>query len=127
MTVAQREEIIALQLELEATKTKLAQLHDCGQEGVCKLSPGCVRHFAERNRELVTELAQLRTAATEAGEATFKLIDATTRTKALLTERGCLEHNGSDWTACAAEMPFGEAAWCVVCRALAALAEVEHE
>ena len=28
---------------------------DCGQDGVCKLSPGCNRHLEEWNRELVRQ------------------------------------------------------------------------
>ncbi len=31
------------------------EIEDCGQDGVCKLSPGCNRHWEERNRELVRE------------------------------------------------------------------------
>ena len=33
----------------------MADNEDCGQDGVCKLSPGCDRHWEERNRELVRE------------------------------------------------------------------------
>lgn len=29
--------------------------HDCGQEDVCATLPGCGRHWAQRNRELLTE------------------------------------------------------------------------
>jgi len=36
------------------------QIEDCGQDGVCKLSPGCNRHWEERNRELVRENEVLR-------------------------------------------------------------------
>lgn len=36
---------------------KGATLLDCGQDGVCATAPGCVRHWAERNRELVAERA----------------------------------------------------------------------
>lgn len=32
-------------------------LLDCGQEGPCATAPGCMRHWAERNRELVAERA----------------------------------------------------------------------
>ena len=38
----------------------MADNEDCGQDGVCKLSPGCDRHWEERNRELVRENAVLR-------------------------------------------------------------------
>lgn len=37
-----------------------SEIEDCGQDGVCKLSPGCNRHWEERNRELVHENAVLR-------------------------------------------------------------------
>ncbi len=30
-----------------------SEVEDCGQDGVCKLSPGCNRHWEERNRDLV--------------------------------------------------------------------------
>ena len=32
-----------------------SEIEDCGQDGVCKLSPGCNRHWEERNRELVRQ------------------------------------------------------------------------
>ena len=32
-----------------------SEIEDCGQDGVCRLSPGCNRHWEERNRELVRE------------------------------------------------------------------------
>ena len=37
-----------------------SDIEDCGQDGVCKLSPGCSRHWEERNRELVRENEVLR-------------------------------------------------------------------
>ena len=37
-----------------------SEIEDCGQTGVCKLSPGCNRHWEERNRELVRENEVLR-------------------------------------------------------------------
>ena len=37
-----------------------SEIEDCGQDGVCKLSPGCNRHWEERNRELVRENEVLR-------------------------------------------------------------------
>jgi hypothetical protein len=36
---------------------KGATLLDCGQNGVCATAHGCMRHWAERNRELVAESA----------------------------------------------------------------------
>lgn len=48
--------------ELTIARTALAtaererdEAADCGQSGVCKVSPGCSRHWAERNAELVRE------------------------------------------------------------------------
>ncbi len=35
-------------------------LRDCGQRGVCRTPPGCMRHWEERNRELVRENEVLR-------------------------------------------------------------------
>ena len=32
-----------------------SEIEDCGQDGVCKLSPGCNRHWEGRNRELVRQ------------------------------------------------------------------------
>lgn len=37
-----------------------SEIEDCGQDGVCKLSPGCNRHWEERNRELVRERDEAR-------------------------------------------------------------------
>jgi hypothetical protein len=37
-----------------------SEIEDCGQDRVCKLSPGCNRHWGERNRELVRENEVLR-------------------------------------------------------------------
>lgn len=37
-----------------------SEIEDCGQDGVCALSPGCNRHWEERNRELVRENEVLR-------------------------------------------------------------------
>lgn len=44
-----------LELQRDEARAKAARLADCGQAGVCELSPGCVRHFIERNAELVKE------------------------------------------------------------------------
>ena len=38
----------------------LEALCDCGQEGVCRVPPGCARHWEERNRALVAECDALR-------------------------------------------------------------------
>ena len=37
-----------------------SEIEDCGQDGVCRLAPGCNRHWEERNRELVRELEETR-------------------------------------------------------------------
>ncbi len=37
-----------------------SEIEDCGQDGVCRLSPGCNRHWEERNRELVRERDEAR-------------------------------------------------------------------
>jgi len=37
-----------------------SEIEDCGQDDVCKLSPGCNRHWEERNRELLRENEVLR-------------------------------------------------------------------
>jgi hypothetical protein len=38
-------------------RAKLEHERDCGQDGPCAVSPGCQRHWRERNRELVEQLA----------------------------------------------------------------------
>ena len=57
----------ALAATVEALEAERDEARDCGQDGVCTLSPGCQRHFLERNAELVmdrdearAELARLR-------------------------------------------------------------------
>ncbi len=51
-----------LQREVNEAKARIASLEarglqmiDCGQEVVCALPPGCMRHWSERNGELVAE------------------------------------------------------------------------
>ena len=51
LTLTERELAAAEQRNRELTR-KLDELSDCGQDGVCAISPGCVRHWAERNAEL---------------------------------------------------------------------------
>lgn len=46
--------------ERNEARAKLAEALDCGQEGVCVLSPGCCRHWEERNQELVNERNEAR-------------------------------------------------------------------
>jgi hypothetical protein len=36
------------------------EARDCGQSVVCKIPPGCQRHWEERNRELVSERDEAR-------------------------------------------------------------------
>lgn len=36
------------------------EARDCGQDGVCAITPGCHRHWQERNRELVRERDELK-------------------------------------------------------------------
>jgi hypothetical protein len=49
--LASRRRILATTRALE---TALREI-DCGQDTVCATPPGCVRHWEERNRELVRE------------------------------------------------------------------------
>lgn len=51
-----RAEIARLTAELAAARAEV----DCGQDGPCAKAPGCARHWQERNRELVAELAAAR-------------------------------------------------------------------
>lgn len=66
----------------EATELRasLEKARDCGQDTVCVLSPGCQRHWEERNRELVAERdaarADLETARRERDEAIALLAGA---------------------------------------------------
>lgn len=49
---------------------------DCGQDGPCATAPGCARHWAERNRELLEEIARLRAElARMRGEADLRASD----------------------------------------------------
>ena len=50
------QEIERLTGELAAARTEV----DCGQDGPCAKAPGCARHWQERNRELVEQLAAAR-------------------------------------------------------------------
>lgn len=45
---------------LAGVRDARTKIEDCGQDGVCKLSPGCNRHWEERSRELVRENEVLR-------------------------------------------------------------------
>lgn len=54
-------ELMTLPTKDEALR--LHKLEDCGQDAVCAISPGCARHWEERNRELVAERDQLRAEA----------------------------------------------------------------
>lgn len=86
------------------------EIEDCGQDGVCKLAPGCNRHWEERNRELVralveavTERDRLRKIFDDAGQGEHNVLalidyyqrnsnDAEERLRAvrlLLVEYGC--------------------------------------
>lgn len=46
------------------------ELRDCGQDGVCAIAPGCIRHFAERGNELVGERDDLRAELATAANVT---------------------------------------------------------
>lgn len=46
---------------------------DCGQDGPCAIAPGCQRHWAERNRELVAERDALREVKKEAENVLLRL------------------------------------------------------
>ena len=56
LLVKARAEIARLTAELAAARAEV----DCGQDGPCAKAPGCARHWQERNRELVAELAAAR-------------------------------------------------------------------
>lgn len=49
-----------LERQRDEAREKLAELTDCGQDGSCVLSPGCIRHWEERCRELVRERDEAR-------------------------------------------------------------------
>lgn len=52
-------------------------IRDCGQDGVCALAPGCMRHFAERGRELVTERDAMRAVVEAARKFKFAELHGT--------------------------------------------------
>lgn len=75
-----------------AEQDKAARLEDCGQSSVCELSPGCVRHFIERNAELVKERDEYKTrlahAEVDAEQAVHNAeYEAAQRVAAALDER----------------------------------------
>ena len=43
-----------------STVQHAAECDDCGQDGVCARAPGCPRHWAERNAEIVRERDEAR-------------------------------------------------------------------
>lgn len=47
---------------------------DCGQDGVCAIAPGCQRHWADHNRELVAERDAYRAALAELAGALPKCV-----------------------------------------------------
>jgi hypothetical protein len=56
-------------------------LRDCGQDGTCVYSPGCVEHMLERNRELLAErdsaraeVARLQKLFDDAGEGEHNVL-----------------------------------------------------
>ena len=48
-------DVLTLAREVEQLEGRLAEARDCGQAVVCATPPGCQRHWAERNTELVRE------------------------------------------------------------------------
>lgn len=42
----------------EKTMRERDEARDCGQEGVCAIAPGCQRHWADSNREIVASYGQ---------------------------------------------------------------------
>ena len=50
-------ELDDVRAELHEADSKLASFGNCGQTTVCATPPGCLRHWEERNLELVSELA----------------------------------------------------------------------
>ncbi len=55
MLVAANETIAAVRGRAEKAESERDEAIDCGQDGVCRVAPGCQRHWAERNRELARE------------------------------------------------------------------------
>ena len=61
--------------ELCGQVNELRAQADCGQDGVCAVSPGCNRHWEARNRELVTERDQ-QTLRANRSEADVAVLNA---------------------------------------------------
>jgi hypothetical protein len=57
---ATREERDDLRERLATAEKERDKMEDCGQNGVCAISPGCVRHWLGRNLELAKEREELR-------------------------------------------------------------------
>lgn len=77
--IARAEDAEALAGELEAASGLESRLlaeairerdeaRDCGQDGVCAISPGCQRHWLERNGELLRERDEARRVAVKVWE-----------------------------------------------------------
>ena len=56
-----------------------SEIEDCGQDGVCRLSPGCNRHWEERNRELVRQVESMAMRIESLAEELAKPEDARLR------------------------------------------------
>lgn len=57
--MAMRADRDRLAAELAAMTTTRDELLDCGQETVCAEAPGCMRHWKERNTELIADRDRL--------------------------------------------------------------------
>ena len=68
-----RAEIHRLTAELAAARAEV----DCGQDGPCAKAPGCARHWQERNRALVAELAAARAVPADVEAAILTLVGVT--------------------------------------------------
>ena len=85
LVVAITAEFAALRADLARVTTERDAARDCGQDGGCALSPGCQRHWLERNAELVRERDE---ALADAGRAASDLTAAWTATGVAGTVRG---------------------------------------
>lgn len=75
------------EMRAETAERERDEARDCGQVGVCAVTPGCQRHWAERARELLAERDTLRA---ERDEASKTLLEAGCGSVLPLAERVAL-------------------------------------
>jgi hypothetical protein len=79
--------------QLAAKDAEIAKVANCGQEAVCVTSPGCQRHWQERNRELLDRATAAERERDEARADVRRLTDE----RGPFVERGAYESPKSNF------------------------------